>query len=411
MRSSPSATIATRPSTISSSDIWMLRLVQRITAARRLIVIVSAAACLAIVGADARADEGEEEELTGLEWLAFPTFKGNSDAGFIAGAQLQMVDYDDGTREPFAWELRLKLNVGFKPDARRQEHFFVFDTPHLLPGKLRWFLQAEFLQIPDAHYYGVGNETEMLGDAELNDFRLTEPRIQTHVRRELGPLDTFGGVTLAFASMDAEPDSLLAQQQLLGYEGGRNVSGVIGVVYDTRDSEIVTRRGIQTELYSRFALTPLSEYSWFGGGASASFFYAPVEWIVFAQRTMFEALGGAVPLSEMYRIGGMRNVRGIGGVFSQRGFKEGRFIGPIKGLANFEVRGYFEPIFQHLRFGAGPFLDVSRVFDGTGTFLRVWHVSSGGEFTINWKETFLFRLDYAVSAEGGEFYIEGRHIF
>ncbi len=353
----------------------------------------------------------EEEDLEGLEWLAFPTFKANSDAGFIAGAQLQMVDYDDGELEPFQWEMRLKLNVGFKPGARRQEHFFVFDTPHLLPAELRFFLQAEFLQIPDARYYGIGNETVPLDPPERNEFHLTEPRVQSHVRRAIGPVDAFGGLTFSYAWMRAEPTSLLAQQFPLGAEGGRNFSGLIGVMYDSRDSEIVPRDGLHAEVYSRFALTPLSEYSWFGGGISEAFFYSPAEWIVFGQRLMFEALGGTVPVTEMYRIGGTRNFRGIGGVFSHRGFKEGRFIGPIKGLTNFEIRGYFDPIFGHLRLGAGPFVDVSRVFDGSGDFGKIWHVSSGGEFTINWKETFLFRLDYAVSPEGGEFYIEGRHMF
>lgn len=356
------------------------------------------------------ASAGADEARRGLEWLAFPTFKGNSDAGFIAGAQLGMIDYGDAL-VPFEWELRLKANVGFKPGARRQEHFLVFDTPHLLPNKLRFYLEAEFIQIPDANYYGIGNETVRAQSEAFNEFALTEPRVQTHVRRELGPVQAFGGVTVGFASMEAQPGTLLAAQQPVGFEGGRNVTGLVGVGYDTRDNEIVTRKGVYSEVYSRFALTPLSEYAWFGGGITEAAFWAPIDWIVLGQRVMFEALGGAVPLSEMYRIGGTRNVRGIGGVFSQRGFKEGRFIGPIKGLANFEIRGYFEPIFKHLVLGAGPFLDVSRVFDGTGNLARVWHLSSGGEFTVNWKESFLFRLDYAVSKEGGEFYIEGRHIF
>lgn len=350
-----------------------------------------------------------DEQRTGLEWLVFPIFKGNSDAGFIYGAQLAMIDYADG-KEPFAWDLRLKLNHSTK---NRHRHFLVFDTPHLLPYDLRYFLQAEFLHIRDANYFGIGNETTKNEDnPDFNRYTLTEPRLQTHVRKILyKPVFAFGGVSLSFSQIRAAPISKLAMDQPIGWEGGRTVAGLIGAGIDTRDSEIVPRSGVFTEVYSRFALTPLSQYSWFGGGFTEAAYWAPVDWIVVGQRVMFEALGGTVPVTEMMRIGGMRNFRAIGGVFSHRGFSENRFIGPVKGLANIEVRGYFTPLFEHLVFGAGPFLDVSRVFDGTGNPFKVWHVSSGGEFTINWKESFLFRLDYAVSSEGGEFYIEGRHIF
>lgn len=361
--------------------------------------------------ADEKGDDATEDELrTGFEWFAFPTFKGNSDAGFIYGGQLAMIDYADGD-EPFAWEFRLKLNHSTK---NRHQHFLIFDTPHLLPGNLRYYLQLEVLHIADANYFGIGNET--VRDEELPDlyrFQLTEPRLQTHVLRELYKrVFVVGGVSVGFSWVSAEPDSLLAIEQPVGSEGGRSIAGLIGAGIDTRDNEIVTREGVYAELYSRFALTPLAETSWFGGGIYQTSYWSPlVDWIVFGQRLMFEVLGGTPPVTEMMRIGGTRNFRGLGGVFSQRGFAENRFIGTTKGLANFEIRAYFPPLFKHLVFGAGPFLDVSRVFDGSGSFFRVWHVASGGEFTINWRESFLFRLDYAVSSEGGEFYIEGRHLF
>lgn len=380
--------------------------------------VIAVLCALWFSGAPARAAEpapadGPDEPAarpTGLEWLAFPTFKGNSDAGFVYGAQLEMIDYADG-QEPFAWSLRLKLNHSTK---NRHEHYLVFDTPHLLPYELRYFLQLELLHIKDANFFGVGNET--VRDPNIAEsfyqFQLTEPRVQTHVLRELyRPVFVVGGLTASFARVVADRGTLLRTEQPVGWQGGRSVAGFVGAGVDTRDHEIVTRRGVYAEIYSRFALTPLSQTSWFGGGFMESSYWAPVSWIVVAQRVMFEALGGTPPVTEMMRMGGTRNFRALGGVFSQRGFVENRFIGENKGLANLEIRGYFPPLFRHLVLGAGPFLDISRVFDGSGDVLRRWHIASGGEFTINWKESFLFRLDYAVSREGGEFYIEGRHLF
>lgn len=360
--------------------------------------------------AEERSDEAQDEVQTGFQWMLFPTFKGNSDAGFIYGAQLAMIDYADG-KEPFNWEFRLKLNHSTK---NRHQHYLVFDTPHLLPYGLRYALELEVLHINDANYFGIGNETTFDEDTpDLYQFRLTEPRLQTHIRKELyDPIFVVGGAAASFSWVRADPTSLLAIERPIGWEGGRSISGLIGAGVDTRDNEIVTRKGVYAEIYSRFALTPLAETSWFGGGIYQASYWSPfVDWIVIGQRLMFEALGGTPPVTEMMRMGGTKNFRALGGVFSHRGFAENRFIGPTKGLANFEIRAYFSPLFQHLVFGAGPFLDASRVFDGSGTFFKVWHVSSGGEFTINWKESFLFRLDYAVSSEGGEFYIEGRHLF
>jgi hypothetical protein len=353
------------------------------------------------------AEEPAEAEQVGLDWVAFPTFKGNSDAGFVYGARLEMIEYGDGSTDPFEWALRMELNHSTK---NRHEHFFSLEAPGWLENG-RIFLQANVLHIDDANYFGIGNETERADDLAFNRFSLTEPRLQMQLRHDLRPLFATGGVVVSLPTTVTEPMSLLALQRPTGWEGGRHVSGVVAFGIDTRDNEIVPRRGVFAELYSRISLTPLSDESWWGGGLSESTYWAPVDWLVFAQRVMFEALDGDVPVTEMMRIGGTRNFRAIGGVYSQRGYAENRFIGSRRAIANAEVRGYLPPVLGHLVLGGGPFGALSRVFDGSGTLLETWHPSAGGEVTIGWKKSFLFRVDYAVSDEGGEFYIEGRHMF
>lgn len=354
---------------------------------------------------DEEVERSEEE--TGIDWVAFPTFKGSSDAGFVYGGRLEVVDYGTGESDPFDWELRMELNHSTK---NRHEHVLSIDAPAWIE-RARLFAKLEVWHIDDANYFGIGNETEPAETPGANQFTLTEPRIQLQLRRDLEPLFATGGALIGLPTTQAPPESLLADERPTGWQGGRHVSGVAAVGVDTRDDEVVPRDGVYAELYSRWSVTPLSDYVWYGGGITESTYWAPVEWLVFAQRVMFEALGGDVPVTEMMRIGGTRNFRGIGGVYSQRGFVENRFIGPVRGIANVELRGYFPPLFGGLRFGAGPFAAVSRVFDGSGTFLRTWHPSAGGEVTISWKKSFLFRIDYAVSPDGGEFYIEGRHLF
>jgi hypothetical protein len=378
---------------------------------RHLLITVWAVAAVlcaepAVAAADEEAD-AEPEEAVGMDWVAFPTFKGNSDAGFVYGARLEIVDHADGSFDPFAWELRMELNHSTK---NRHEHFLSLDAPAWVNGA-RFFLQAEVLHIDDANYFGIGNETSPATDPGDNDFSLTEPRIQLQLRRDLRMLFATAGVILSLPTTEAAEGSLLEEERPAGWRGGRHLSGVAAFGIDTRDNEIVPRNGVFAEVYSRFAIAPISDYSWYGGGISESTYWAPVDWLVFAQRIMFEALAGTVPVTEMMRIGGTRNFRAIGGVYSQRGYVENRFIGPIRGIANAEIRGYLPPVFGHLVIGGGPFAGVSRVFDGSGTLAETWHPSAGGEVTIGWKKSFLFRIDYAVSPEGGEFYIEGRHLF
>lgn len=353
---------------------------------------------------------GAEEDPTGLQWAVLPAFKGSKDVGLVYGAQLLMIDYGTGEDDPFRWELRLKLSHS---TTNRHHHVALFDTPTLLPFGLRYAVEVEALHIADANYFGIGNEAPGVDeDPASTQFRLTEPRVQMHVRRKLyAPVFVVGGVTFAHSAIDAPPGSRLARDQPDGWDGSTALAGIVGAGIDTRDHEIVPRNGVFVELYSRFALTPLSDASWFAAGAYQSAYWSPVDWIVLGQRVMFEALGGTPPLTELMRIGGTHSFRGLGGVYSHRGYAENRFIGANKGLANFEIRGYFPPLFGHLVLGAGPFVDVSRIFDGSGNLWKSWNFSSGGEFTVNWKESFVFRLDYAVSPEGGEFYFESRHMF
>ncbi|MDX1747192.1 MAG: hypothetical protein R3324_14745, partial [Halobacteriales archaeon] len=263
----------------------------------------------------------------------------------------------------------------------------------------------------DANYFGLGNETRVVEDSRFHRFSLTEPRFQMQLRRDVAALFVAGGVVLSLPVVEASDDSLLARDRPVGWRGGRHLSGLMAVGVDTRDDEVVPRSGVFAEAYSRFSLAPISDTSWYGLGVMEATYWSPVEWLVFAQRIMLEALDGDVPVTELMRIGGTRNFRAIGGVFSQRGYPENRFLGPVRGLGNVEIRGYLPPVFGHLRFGGGPFAGISRVFDGSGDLLQTWHPSVGGEVTIGWKKSFLFRIDYAVSPEGDEFYIEGRHLF
>ncbi len=354
-------------------------------------------------------EEEEEEQRIGLDWVVFPTFKFNDDTGFAYGGQLNMVEYGEDGLQPFVWELRAKAEHSTN---NRHEHSIFFEAPHLLGGGWRFLTRIDVLHIDDANYFGIGKDTRNDRAPSVYNYQLTEPRAQLYVRKNLETAWFVGlGLGYQFTLIDAPTGSLLDAQRPLGWEGGQGPQLQLSVGYDGRDNEIVPRNGYFVEAYTRGAAAPLADFSFAVLGLNQQGYIAPWSWLVFAQRVLVEQVLGDAPLYELYRVGSSPSFRGLGGVFSQRGFVEGRFLGSTRLLLNSEVRGYFPPLWGGLVFGLGAFVDASQVVDSSAAFGAGLHPSVGGEFLINWKDAIVFRIDYAVSEEGGLFYIEGRHLF
>lgn len=342
--------------------------------------------------------------------MAFPLFKGNDDAGFIYGAQAALV-WEEPDVAPYVWESRLKLRLS---TTNRHDHIWELDAPHVWGSDFRITSSLGFQRIDDANYFGIGNDTVPDDVPENNQYRLQEVRGELYLRRDL-PANLYLGVGVAgvHSSVDADPGSLLAQESPRGTDGGAGVITLLYGGYDSRDHDIVPTTGALTELYLRQSSPAFGNtYGFVALGAAQHVYYALAPWLVFAQRVVFEDLTGDVPFYELGRLGGSVNFPGLGGVFSQRGFAEQRFIGARKLLSNTELRGYFPPVYKQLVVGLGAFADVSRVFaPNTLAFWEDLHPAAGAEVTVSWDRIFVFRMDYAVSAEGGLFYIEGRHLF
>lgn len=347
----------------------------------------------------------------GRDWLAIPVFEFNEDEGFVYGVKLELVDFKDGEVKPYAWNVETKLQHS---TTNRHQHRLQVDIPKVADSNWRVLARADFLRIDDANYFGLGNDTVNTGDESFHQFRLTEPRLSGQGRYSLGA-GFFLGVAmhLSWTLIEVPEGRLLTLDAPVGIDGGRDVLGLVSLGYDTRDDELVPTSGIFAEVYTKGSTKLLgSSFSTFGLGATAQGYVSPLTGLVLAQRLVIEHLGGDVPFYDMQRIGVQPSYRALGGVYSQRGYLETRFIGPTRALSNSEVRVYFPPLFEKLFLGVAGFLDVSRVIEDDGrSFSGGLHPSGGGGFLINWKDAFVFRMDYGVSNEDGLFYIEGRHMF
>jgi hemolysin activation/secretion protein len=101
---------------------------------------------------------------------------------------------------------------------------------------------------------------------------------------------------------------------------------------------------------------------------------------------------------------------GLGGLWSLRGYRQERFVGPVAALANLELRWTFvafDVLSQHLALAVVPFLDLGRVFDRVGDASRKgWKPGSGGALHIAWNDATIINFTLGSSSEGTELYMD-----
>lgn len=110
----------------------------------------------------------------------------------------------------------------------------------------------------------------------------------------------------------------------------------------------------------------------------------------------------------MYSIDGPIN--GLGGMQTLRGYKQDRFVGPVMGFANFEVR------LRILSFSLGeenftisivPSLDFGRVWDKAKSVnLKDYKHSQTLGVRIIWNQSTVISMDYGRSYEDSQFFLD-----
>ena len=138
--------------------------------------------------------------------------------------------------------------------------------------------------------------------------------------------------------------------------------------------------------------------------------------LVLAGRLAYSVQSGAPPFFIQDRIHFTDGERsGLGGKDSLRGYRIARFVGPVKALANFEMRYVFYDVklgSQLLEFMLVPFVDFGRVFDSVArTSLNDWKTGYGTGLRIAWNQATVIIFDYGRSSEGGTFYFIVGQIF
>jgi outer membrane protein assembly factor BamA len=360
---------------------------------------------------------------------AFPILAGSTDIGFQFGVAATLSRfYDD--EFPYLWNIDLLLSASVKADMSglrlvQQSHVMRLDAPDFFSSELRLDTRLSYQRTINAGYYGIGNAAT--AGPYTYEYLQQEGRI-----RSIGRLHTAEkGLDFAFAvniryEAPGTPgpgtpyaNSKLAHDTILTPPGEGPVaiglqsallSGLAaGVMFDTRNSEFVTTRGLFYQV-GVGATVGTAEQVQYAEASAVLAHYAPI-WgpFSFASRFVASFEIGRVPFYDLAQGGVFEPQYLLGGETGVRGVPQGRYAGRAKMISNLELRGTPFPRFtllkQRFRIGTTVFFDAGRVWSDyavispqDGNTLGLKYGVGGGLF-IQWGEAAIFRLEAAYSPD------------
>ncbi len=400
---------------------------------RALVWSVAVVWCAA-AGSSARAEEAPRQPSTSdsssssaslgpprrFEVAGFPILGGSTDIGVQFGAAGTLTRFYDNVF-PYEWNVDLLLSASLKDQAGlrvdQQSHVLRLDAPDLFQGRLRLDTRASFQRTINAGYYGIGNEAH----TDLTpEYLQLEGRVRTIGRMHTGlpGLDAAFGANLRYEAPGVYSRSKLAEDLTGGAAPGPEPLGAqnaflagvsAGIMFDTRDSEFITRRGVFYQL-GLGATAGTAENVAYGEGSAVLAHYAPLGGpFVFASRFILSLQFGRAPFYDLQQGGVFEPQALFGGETGVRGVPQGRYGGRAKVVSNTEVRSTPFPRFvllgQALRIGTTTFFDAGRVWsnyavispaDGTSLGLKF---GVGGGLFLQWGEAAIFRVEAAYSPD------------
>jgi hypothetical protein len=364
-----------------------------------------------------------------------PIAGGDSDVGLGCGEVSDWASLAPGPPSktpgslPYLWRLESEAFITFKTQEGSviipfQDYSLTLTVPNFTRRKhLLLNVRGSFTNEATLKYYGIGNATPL--PASSLDIRDTEyarihPTLFVEARFNLAKSWFLVlGDQYTYNRLTVRPGSLLANDQTGGSAEVRSLIGAfnphsvdlleVGIEYDSRDNQIVTRHGMFHELKAR--VSPRVEgwlpYDYQQLDAAFRFYFTPVpRWLTITWRVVGDALLGSPPFYELARFD---ETPAIGGVNAVRGVPAQRYYGKVKLFENFELQSEIWPFHikkKQLILGVAAFLDAGRVWtdiahsnpdlDGSGLGIKY---GVGGGLRVQEGQTFVIRLDLAWSPD------------
>ena len=264
---------------------------------------------------------GAEENRARSDWFVWPLMGYNSDNGLGFGLRAELAEKDPAY-DPHRTAYMIQ---GYA--SLRNFHYHMLRYDHLgflgVEG-LRLTINGVYRQWGNDGYWGIGNSTSRerayAGPFEDGDprakrylYKLAQPFLHTTLRLELlGKWSAFLSLIGKWSDIESFADSLLRQEQPLGFEGGFNMQLSGGVVYDTRKPEADPTQGVFAETSLSTAIETPWGPGWFVGlFASIRAYVGLTDWFTVCMRAMTEMLLGDVPFYEMVHWHGSVPIAGL----------------------------------------------------------------------------------------------------
>jgi hypothetical protein len=362
------------------------------------------------------AQEGEEAEVRS-PWRTsyFPYISGKANDGPVISARIrywQPAPYE--ARTTYAAALDGAAGVSFRGTRYAAVRF---RAPGLWKDwRLDAFAVAE--RLARFGYFGLGNDTEHNSDLVGKDtpflYRVRRIRYEGRVevtRRIRGPFHVALRGDVGQARFTTLPGPSVFINDFGTALEQDDVAGRLALVYDTRDNEFNTQRGVIAEAGAQVGS---------GGDGYTRLYsvvrgYYPVrEGTVVAARVAGSGMGGTPPLNARFNLPVWNeDVPVLGGEYSHRSFDTGRFAGKGVLFGNFEVRHDVLPFGDLGALTLLAFLDAGRVFEEESFRLTTddLHVGGGGGIALRILRSTIFTFNFAGGPDGFNFSVGNGWMF
>ena len=360
-------------------------------------------------------EEAEEDYRPNWRTSYFPYFSGLANDGPVVSARLrywQPADYE--ARTTYAAALDAGAGISFRGTRYAKVRF---RAPGLWKDwRLDGTLMAE--RLVRFGYFGLGNDTEHVDELVTDEtpFTYRVRRIRYEARAEVtrrlrGPFYAALRTDLQQARFTTLPGpSLFIDDFGEGLEQD-DFSARLAFIYDTRDNEFNTLRGMVAEAGGQVG----------SGGDGYTRLYAVVrgylplrEGTTVAARVVASGMGGTPTLNARFHIPTWNDdIPVLGGEFSHRSFDTGRFAGKGTLFGNLEVRQDVLPFGDLGALTVLAFVDAGRVFEEesfeiTADDLRV---GGGGGIALRILRSTIFTFNFAGGPDGFNFSVGNGWMF
>ncbi|HUR93319.1 MAG TPA: BamA/TamA family outer membrane protein [Gemmatimonadales bacterium] len=268
-------------------------------------------------------------------------------------------------------------------------------------------------------YFGLGNETvddqDAVGDDDpfLYRMRRTRYRASAEVTRRIkGHLHVALLAEYEHAKFTSLPGpSIFASDFPPGELKQDDAAGRLALIYDSRDNEFNTQRGLLLEAGTQVGSGGdgyTRQYAIFRG-------YLPVrEGTVVAARVAGSGMGGTPPLDARFTLPGWEQpIPVLGGEYSNRGLDYGRLTGRGTLFGNLEVRHDLLPFGDLGAISLIAFIDAGRVFEGEDFRLTTedMKVGGGGGIALRILRSSIFTFNFAGGPDGFNFSVGSGWMF